>query len=122
LLGGHFEKTALTEGRTFLWKQVLIYSLSTNICYEKLKDISDLKIFLNACAGHNWPAGRYLPAPALDQCFTTGVTRHTSVPRDDGGVFVMSELKFSQTMNHEVYFLHSGRGVPQNSGKLLSVP
>jgi len=61
----------------------LIYSLSTNIYYEKLEEISYLTIFLDACAGHNWPGGRYLPTPALDQCFTTGVTRHTGVPRDD---------------------------------------
>jgi len=66
----------------------LIYSLSTNIYYEKLENISDIKTFLNACAGHIWPAGRYLPTPALDQCSTTGVmrhagvTRHTGVPRD----------------------------------------
>jgi len=60
-----------------------MYSLSTNIYYEKLADISDLKIFLNASAGHIWTAGRYLPTPALDQCSTTGVTRHTDVPRDD---------------------------------------
>jgi len=32
-----------------------------------------------------------------------------------------SELKFSQTINHEVCFLHSGRGVPQSSGKLCAV-
>jgi len=31
-------------------------------------------------------------------------------------------LKLSLTINHAVYFLHIGRGVPQNSGKLLSVP
>jgi len=43
-----------------------MYSLSTNIYYEKLGKISDLKIFLNASAGHIWPAGRYLPTSALN--------------------------------------------------------
>jgi len=33
-------------------KQVSVYSLSTNIDSEKLEEISDLKIFLNASAGH----------------------------------------------------------------------
>jgi len=37
----------------------------------------------NVVAGHIWHAGRYLPTPALDQCSTTAVTRHTGVPRDD---------------------------------------
>jgi len=37
----------------------------------------------NVVADHIWPAGRYLPTPALDQCSTTGVTLHTGVPRDD---------------------------------------
>jgi len=42
------------EGRTFLWekKQVSAYRLSTNIYCEKLEEISDLKSFLNAAAGH----------------------------------------------------------------------
>ena len=71
MFGGHFEKATLTEGRTPVpsygsRKQVSIYSLSTNIYYEKLKEISDLTIFLNACAGHIWPAGRYLPTPGLN--------------------------------------------------------
>jgi len=44
----------LMEGRTFLWekKQVSAYRLSTNIYCEKLEEISDLKSFLNAAAGH----------------------------------------------------------------------
>jgi len=36
----------------------------------------------NVVAGHIRPAGRYLPTSVLDQCSTTGVTRHTGVPRD----------------------------------------
>jgi len=33
----------------------------------------------NVVAGHIWPVGRYLPTPALDQCSTTGVTRHNKM-------------------------------------------
>jgi len=42
----------LAEGHAFLWewKPVSVYGLSTNISYEKLDEISDLKIFLNASA------------------------------------------------------------------------
>jgi len=51
----------------------LIYSLNTNIYYEKFEEISDMKIFMilrateNAAAGHMWPAGRYLLTPAIYQ-------------------------------------------------------
>jgi len=42
--------------------------LNTNIyCVDKLDEISDLKVFLNASAGHLWPAGLLLPTPALNQ-------------------------------------------------------
>jgi len=37
----------------------------------------------NVVAGHIRPAGRYFPTPAIDQCSTSSVTRHTGVPRDD---------------------------------------
>jgi len=43
-----------------------VYNLSTNMYYEKLEEISDLKVFLNASAGHSCPAGRYLPTPCVD--------------------------------------------------------
>ena len=32
-------------------------------------DILDLKIFVNASAGHIWPAGRYLPTPDIVELF-----------------------------------------------------
>ena len=56
LLKGHFEKAAFSGGPCLLIRveAVSVYSLSTNICYdyEKLQELSDLKIFLNASAGH----------------------------------------------------------------------
>ena len=56
LLKGHFEKAAFSGEPCFLMRveAVSVYSLSTNICYdyEKLEELSDLKIFLNASAGH----------------------------------------------------------------------
>ena len=35
---------------------------------------------LRCLAGRMWPAGRTLPRPALEQCFSTDVPRHTRVP------------------------------------------
>jgi len=53
-LGATLRRPRLAEGRTSLSekKQVSVYSLSTNIYYEKLEKILYLKIFLNASAGH----------------------------------------------------------------------
>jgi len=42
-----------------------------------------VRVTENVVAGLIWSVGRYLPTPPLDQCSTTGVTRHTGVPRDD---------------------------------------
>jgi len=55
------------EGRTFLWekKQVSAYRLSTNIYCEKLEEISDLKSFLNAAAGHWKRCARAAICPPL---------------------------------------------------------
>ena len=76
LLKGHFEKAAFSGGPCLPMRveAVSVYSLSTNIYYdyEKLEELSDLKIFLNASAGHwkrcvvhIWPAGRYLPTHGI---------------------------------------------------------
>jgi len=53
LFGGHFEKAAFSGEPHLLMreKQISIYSLNTNI-YYKFEEISDLKILLNASAGH----------------------------------------------------------------------
>jgi len=53
-LGATLSRPRLAEGRTFLceYKQISIYNLSTNVYYEKLEEISDLKIFRNASASH----------------------------------------------------------------------
>jgi len=56
LLKGHFQKAAFSGGPCFLMRveAVSVYSLSTNIYYDykKLEELSNLKIFLNASAGH----------------------------------------------------------------------
>jgi len=56
LLNGHFEKAAFSGEPCLLMRveTVLVHSLSTNIYYdyEKLEELSNLKIFLNASAGH----------------------------------------------------------------------
>ena len=56
MLKGHFEKAAFSGGPCFLMRveAVSVYSLSTNIYYEyeKLEELSDLKIFLHASADH----------------------------------------------------------------------
>ena len=56
VLRGHFEKAAFSGGPCLLVRveAVSVYRLSTNIYYdyEKLEELSDLKIFLNASAGH----------------------------------------------------------------------
>ena len=55
VLGGHFEKAAFSGG-PYLPMEVETslswFSLSTSIYCDKLKEISDVKVFLNACVGH----------------------------------------------------------------------
>jgi len=55
-LKGHFEKASFSGGPCLLMRveAVSVYSLSTNIYYEyeKLEELSDLKIFLHASADH----------------------------------------------------------------------
>jgi len=69
LLGSHCEKAALIGG-PYLHMEVEaslgLASLRTSIYCDKLEEISDLKISVNASAGHIWPAGRYLPSPVLE--------------------------------------------------------
>jgi len=52
--GATLRRPHFAEGHTFLWesKPVSVYNLSTNIYYEKLDEVSDLKIFLNTSVGH----------------------------------------------------------------------
>ena len=73
LLKGHFEKAAFSGGLYLLMRveAVSVYSLSTNIYYDykKLEELSDLKIFLNASAGH-WKrcVGPHLAHGPLQNC------------------------------------------------------
>ena len=55
MLRGHLEKAAFSGGPYLLTEveaSLGLVNLSTNIFCDKLAETSDLKIFLNASAGH----------------------------------------------------------------------
>ena len=83
LLRGHFKKAAFSWGPCLLMKvEAKSRFIASALTFtEKLEEISDLKIFLNASAGHwkrcgqIWPAGRYLPTLGLHSGVTGGLSQ-----------------------------------------------